>query len=518
MNRRKFLVTSSLGIGSLALGCGGFGRGSDGEADSAASAAMANPPPGPTFADPTVATATRSGNVLDLGIEARVASVSIGGNVANVLTYNGSFVAPTIRARAGDLLRLHFTNSLPASTAVNVLGHPVNVTNVHVHGMHVSPSKGPSGLTGDDAFVQVSPGGSIDYEYDLALQPPGSMGLYHPHSHGTVAEQIWGGLIGAIDVGDGPITALSSYETHILVLKDITLSNGAPAPYTLSDFVGGKQGTLVTVNGQLNPVLTARPGQVQRWRIFNASTARFYRLALEGHVLQLVGTDGGLLDRPYPTSEILVSPGERVDVLVQASLSAGAYRVQALPYDRGSMGMMGGSTSTSTVTLLTADVTGARAADALPSSVNPTAARLALDTGNLQRAAFTLGMMMSRASINGVTFDVGADGTVTAATHDSRVGTYEVWDIVNATGMDHPWHHHVNTAQLLSTTGGDASFAKYAALYRAAPAYKDTVIVPKQGSVSLLVPILDYTGRTVFHCHVVEHEDIGMMGVWNIAA
>jgi FtsP/CotA-like multicopper oxidase with cupredoxin domain len=517
MNRRKFLVTSSLGIGSLALGCGGLGSQSDGKADSAASPATVNPPPGPSFADPAVAAATRSGSVLDVRIEARVAAVSIAGNLANALTYEGSFVAPTICARSGDLLRLHLTNSLPASTAVNVLGHPVNVTNVHVHGMHVSPSKGPSGLTGDDAFVQVSPGGTLDYEYDLALQPPGSMGLYHPHSHGTVAEQIWGGLIGAIDIGDGPITALSGYETHILVLKDISLSGAAPAAYSLSDFVSGKQGTLVTVNGQLNPVLAARPGQIQRWRIFNASTARFYRLALEGHVLQLVGTDGGLLEKPYATSEILVSPGERVDVLVQASLSGGTYRLQALPYDRGSMGMMGGG-ATSTVTLLTANVTGARAADVLPSSVNLAAARIALNTAALQRATFTLGMMMSKACINGVTFDVGADGTLTAATHDSRVGTYEVWDIVNATGMDHPWHHHVNSAQLLSATGGDASFARYAALYRATPAYKDTVIVPKQGSVSLLVPILDYTGRTVFHCHIVEHEDIGMMGVWNIAS
>jgi FtsP/CotA-like multicopper oxidase with cupredoxin domain len=200
-----------------------------------------------------------------------------------------------------------------------------------------------------------------------------------------------------------------------------------------------------------------------------------------------------------------------------ASLSAGAYRLQALPYDRGSMGMMGGG-ATSTVTLLTANVTGSRAVDVLPSSVDPAAARLAIDTATLRRATFTLEMMMSKASINGVTFDAAADGTITAATHDSRAGTYEVWDIVNATGMDHPWHHHVNSAQLLATTGSDASFAKYAALYGSAPAYKDTIVVPKQGSVSLLVPILDYTGRTVFHCHIVEHEDIGMIGVWNIAS
>ncbi len=521
MNRRKFLVTSSLGVGALAVGCGIGGRGDAGALGSSDTVIGLDPPPGPSFADPPVAPATRAGRVLDVPVEARVTATSVAGNPANLLTYGGAFVAPTIRARRGDLLRLHLTNSLPATTALNVLGHLENVTNLHVHGMHVSPGKGPSGLTGDDVFVRVPPGGGmLDYEYDLSLQPPGSMGLYHPHSHGTVAEQIWGGLIGAIDIADDPITALSSYETHLFVLKDISLSGDSPAPYSLMDYTRGKEGALVTVNGQLNPVLALRPGQVQRWRIYNASTARFYRLGLERHTFQVVGTDGGLLDRPYAAHEILASPGERIDVLVQASPAGGAYSLLALPYDRGSMGMgmMGSGGSASTVTLLTANVIGAPASDAFPGSVNPEAARLAIDTTTLPRAQFTLGMTMGKATVNGVSFDVAADGTLTAALHDSRVGTYEVWEIVNGTGMDHPWHQHVNPAQLVSTSGGDASYAAYAALYRAAPAYKDTVIVPKWGSMTLLVPVLDYTGRAVFHCHIVEHEDIGMMGLWSIAA
>jgi FtsP/CotA-like multicopper oxidase with cupredoxin domain len=78
----------------------------------------------------------------------------------------------------------------------------------------------------------------------------------------------------------------------------------------------GQEGNPVMVNSQVNPVLAIRPGQVQRWRIFNASTARFYRLSLEGHSLDVIGTDGGPLDRPYPVGEILVAPAERLDVLV----------------------------------------------------------------------------------------------------------------------------------------------------------------------------------------------------------
>ena len=91
-----------------------------------------------------------------------------------------------------------------------------------------------------------------------------------------------------------------------MILKDIALSGADPEPYASTmDFMHGKEGNTVMVNGQVNPVLSIRPGQVQRWRVLNASNARFYMLSLEGHTLSVVGTEGGLLDRPYPQSQIL---------------------------------------------------------------------------------------------------------------------------------------------------------------------------------------------------------------------
>jgi FtsP/CotA-like multicopper oxidase with cupredoxin domain len=483
-------------------------------------------PPGAAFADPPVAPSTRTGDVLDVTIDARTAADDLGGAAATFLTYGGAFVAPVIQARRGDRLRLHFTNSLPASGATNLLGHPRFVTNLHVHGLHVTPGTNPNGTPGDDVFRSVAAGGgSLDYEHDLSLQPAGSMGLYHPHKHGAVAEQIWGGMIGPIDIADEPGSPLAAYETHLIVLKDISLVGGAPAPYdSIVDYVMGKEGNLVTVNGQVNPVLAIRPGQVQRWRIFNASTARFFRLSLEGHSLNVIGTDGGLLDKPYPVSEILVSPAERLDVLVQASPAAGNFRLLTLPYDRGGMGMMGGmggmagfgGARSAQVTLLTLENAGAAKGDVLPTQVNPAARRLAIDPGSLSRTRFVLGMRMGRGTINGVSFDEMADGTVNAYQHDSKVGTYEVWEIVNQTGMDHPWHQHVNAAQVLSANGPDPAFATYAEFYTRVPGLKDTVIVPKGGSITLLVSVMDHAGKTMFHCHIVEHEDIGMMGIWNI--
>ena len=175
------------------------------------------------------------------------------------------------------------------------------------------------------------------------------------------------------------LALLGGYETHILVLKDITLSGTEPAPHAMMmDYMHGKEGNIVMVNGQVNPRLNMKTGQVQRWRILNASNARFYKLSLESHTLQLIGTDGGLLDKPYPRSELLLSPGERVDVLVKGTAKSGNYRLRALPYAR--MGMM----TSPTITLMTVTYSG-KLTQALPAAVNPAAAWL--DPNQLMIAA-----------------------------------------------------------------------------------------------------------------------------------
>lgn len=484
------------------MGGGGMGGGG-----------VVDPPVGSALQDPILAAnASTTPGIVDVRIEARIAPAVVNGAPASLLTYDGSFIAPTIRANPGDVVTLRFRNSLPYTTETNLLGHVKNVTNVHVHGWHVSPGMDmETGLPADAVHIPVpAGGGELVYRYDLRNQRPGSIGLYHPHVHGTVAEQMWGGLVGALDVSDGPITALAGIPTRLLVLKDITLSNGEPAPYTmLGEYMHGKEGDVVMVNAQVNPYLPLRPGEIVRLRILNTSNARFYRLSLQGHSLHLVGTDGGLLDKPYPLSEILVSPGERIDVLVKASATSGDYKLLSLPYAR-----MGGMAS-SQITLMTLRVKGSRTSQSLPAAVNPSAARLS-DDPSLPRPRFVLSMGQGKGYVNGVSFEIRPDGTIVADEHHSMVGTDEVWEIVNESGMDHPWHQHVNDAQVLAVSGGDSTYAPYAQLYTRAPAFKDTIVVPKWGSVTLRIPVRDYTGMTMYHCHILEHEDIGMMGMWHI--
>jgi FtsP/CotA-like multicopper oxidase with cupredoxin domain len=196
-----------------------------------------------------------------------------------------------------------------------------------------------------------------------------------------------------------------------------------------------------------------------------------------------------------------MSPGERVDMLVKFSRTAGNYKLLSLPYSR--MGMM----TSPQITLMTAVCKGTVLNDVLPPSVNPNAARMDMDISMLPKRTLILSMGQGNAYINGQDFDVNP------YTIMSDVNTYEVWEIVNNSGMDHPFHQHVNASQILSITGGDPS---YASVYTMLPAWKDTVLVPKGGKVTMLVPIMDFTGMTMFHCHILEHEDIGMMGMWHI--
>lgn len=505
ITRRKFIAMTSLGVAGTyvalqsglveaAMMRGGGGGGGMGGGGSGGT--TYDPPIG---ADLKVLPELQKVNNA-FNLEAKIAPVNINGTTANLMTYNGLFPGPVIRVQKGEMVNINLTNSLPFTTQTNLIGYQRNITNLHTHGWHVSP-KDPA----DYVMYDLMPGNTKSHTYDTGMLEPGCLNLYHPHKHGVSAEQFWGGMVGPLVVEDD-IATLSGFETHILVLKDIALSGSAPAPHDMMmDYMHGKEGNIIMVNGQVNPRLYLKRGQVQRWRILNASSARFYRLSLDSHTMNLVGTDGGLLNTFYPKSEIIMAPGERVDILVKGTQSTGNFKFRSLPYSR--MGMSGGDT----ITLMTVSYKGSVSpAQSLPSTIRQGAARL--DPNSLMIAArrsLVLSMGSGNGYINGQDFDVNP------YTIMSETGTYEIWTVSNQSGMDHPFHQHVNAAQVLSVTGGDAG---YAATYTTLPAWKDTVLIPKWGSVDLLVPVMDFDGMAMFHCHILEHEDIGMMGMWHIMA
>jgi FtsP/CotA-like multicopper oxidase with cupredoxin domain len=509
VSRRNFMALTSLGLTGLFVapftriaeaGMGGDMMGGGMGCGMMGATAVMESPPGALLKDPVDMPLLNGGpGVVEILLEPKPALVNINGTMVNMLTYNGYFHGPTIRAKRGDLLKIRFKNSLPR-TGPNALGHQADVTNLHTHGLHVSPSG-----NSDNPMLHFSPGEEFIYEIDLSKEGGGHLNFYHPHVHGAVSEQFWSGLTGALVLEDENNSPLKGVETHILILKDLSLAGAYPAPHMgHMDYMHGKEGNLVMVNGQTHPVLPIKEGQVQRWQILNASNARFYKLALENHPLYLVGTDGGLLDKPYPVQEILMCPGERVDVLVKADREPKNYRLISLPYSRNSHC----STQAQAFTLMTMSYDGKGGKDDIPPSINPDAKRITADVNSLPRQRLVLSMGRGRGYINGATF---GENTCTV---NSRVGTYEIWEISNSSFMDHPFHYHANSAQVLSVRGGDPG---YGSLYASIPAWKDVVIIPKWGSATLLMSVKDFTGMSMFHCHIIEHEDIGMMGIWNLA-
>lgn len=523
MSRRKFLALAGSAGAYAALGpqaafaMRGMGMGMGNNAGMNWSNVI-DPPVGEILRNPPdLPNQSQTPGLVEVSIDSKVAQVNLNGMTANLYTYNGSIPGPTLRVKRGDRLKVNYKNSLPVTNTLNLLGHERDATNLHTHGFHVSPMG-----NSDNVMLSFKPGQNFVYEYDLTHQYPGSMCFYHPHVHGTVSEQYFGGQSGAILVDDGT-DVLAGYPERVLVLKDFAVWNGQSLLHNHMDYMRGKEGPLVTVNGQINPRNTIRPGEVQRWRIVNASNARFYNLSLEGHQLHFIGTDAGPVDKPYPINRVLLSPGERIDVLIKAS-GPGNFRFLSLPYNRGGCGMGGmgmggmggmggggmcmGGTGNQMITLLTMTCEGSAVKADIPPAINREAKRFDMNIATLPRCEMVLSMHMHLGFINGKTF--GPDPFAT----NSKLGTFEIWDVYNRSPMDHPLHYHVNSAQVLAINGGDP---EYATLYTSIPCMKDTVIVPKFGSIRLLMPVFDWPGMSMMHCHIIEHEDIGMMGAWNMA-
>jgi FtsP/CotA-like multicopper oxidase with cupredoxin domain len=192
---------SAMGGGVSGGGCGGGGCGGGG-----GSGSVIDPPIGAALKDiPTLTDEDPMADMVEVSLDAKIAPVNVNGVTANLFTYNGLSPAPVIRAKQGDMLKVHFSNTMPYTTEKNMLGFMKNITNLHTHGLHVSPLE-----PADAAHISIYPSdtpleslpmgaylGGYDYEYDLCMQDPGCLLFYHSHSHGLVAEQHFGGMGGA---------------------------------------------------------------------------------------------------------------------------------------------------------------------------------------------------------------------------------------------------------------------------------------------------------------------------------
>jgi FtsP/CotA-like multicopper oxidase with cupredoxin domain len=330
-------------------------------------------------------------------------------------------------------------------------------------------------------------------------------GLYwlHPHLHGSVARQVSLGLAAPLVIRGvlDEIPAVAAAREHILVLQDFELDrSGRPVDPGMSALMAGREGSLVTVSGRVRPTYAIEQDGLLRLRLLNASVSRFYRLSLEDHPMHVIATDGGSLAASQSLEELLLAPGERRDVLIQGVRAGGSYRLMNLPYNRGSVGMMGGALGTRTPFEVATVIYEGRATSPvdIPQSLGDVER---LPPGPLRRTfvlSEAMGMMPGRGMgmrflINGREFDHGRiDDRV-------RLGDVEDWEYVNTTDMDHPMHVHTNAFQRV---GGDGL---------AEPIWLDGIVVPARGRARIRIRFTDFTGTAVQHCHILDHEDLGMM-------
>jgi suppressor of ftsI len=409
----------------------------------------------------------------------------VSGHTTELWGYNDAFPGPLIELREGQRVTIDFANRLGLESTI------------HWHGLAVPPDQDGSPMD------PVAPGADRLYTFEV---PTGSAGTYwyHPHAHQTTTLQVGRGLAAPLIVrsADDPLEMLP--ELTLMITSLALDTNGQVATGVAA--MGGMGATMMAgtgellVNGQRAPVHTMPPGATERWRIINATADRYLHLGLDGHRFAVVGTDGGLLGQPLPgLTEWLLAPAQRVEIVVtivarQSTRSA----LRDLGYSGGMSGGAGGE--------LMAIETGRTPAEApveLPAVMRPVA-DLGPASARQRVVLSSAGMgMIGPFLINGRTFDMNRADLETA------VGRVELWDLVNTTFMDHPIHIHGTQFQVVGrTVGGLATPAAY-------PAWFDTVNVPAGETITIKTR-QTLPGKRMFHCHILPHEDAGMMAVLDV--
>ena len=479
--RRRFVFSSLASVGLV--GCGG---GSPMGVSTAPASALAVPA-GQTWSSLLLLAneSTVPGSFNGTLSAAPASAVWAPGVSTQILAYNGMSPGPVIEAYEGDRVRVALANRLGQDTTV------------HWHGMPV-----PADQDGNP-MDPVAPGSGRDYVFTL---PSGSAGSYwyHPHAHRTTHEQVFRGLASAFVVRSR-FDPLALLPERIVFITDLRLdANGQIAANTAADFSNGREGDQLLINGVRQPVDVVAPGRSERWRIFNATNARYLQIVLDGATMNLVALDGSMLGAPKSVPALLLAPAQRADIVVRAPLSASQkLRARTVPYNRGlGIAVRPGETlfelTTSNASLVPAF--------ALPSTLpSPPLLGTPQRTQTVVFNDMGMGMMGGAFTINGRVFDPARDDL------SMRAGVPQDWIVRNDGMMDHPLHIHGCAFQLVASNRADiASDPRLGA-------FMDTVNVRSGETLRLRVRI-DTPGRRMFHCHILEHEDQGMMAIVDVLA
>jgi len=448
-----------------------------------------------------------------------------------MLTYNGCLVGPTIRARRGTTLKINVVNELPSGDppAVDVPmdqvdpPHDLYTTNLHTHGLHVSPTG-----NSDNVFREIPPGSSAQYSFAIPADHPSGTFWYHPHKHGSVAYQLGNGMGGALIVEGSPadqiadlddIPEIANAQERILVLQQLVLrtndeglgwfdpqdSYNDPAPDVYR---------ATAVNGVVLPTYTMQPLEVQRWRFIGAGREGSYMLCWyddnEMRVNSMnfyeIAVDGLATGKMTARRSVTMIPGKRSDVLIKAPERPGTYFLAALQEDESP----GAEEILIVKYLARLVIQGPERPMHLPrpdqlAACKPFESVAAAECQAKREFVLSFDDKKKLFHINGRSFgeQTGLDQPVLGSAEE---WTLSALDAPEGTPNEpHPFHLHVNPFEVVQIedvrTGNVIPVNEW----------RDTFAVEPGKKVTVRTRFRDFSGKTVLHCHTLDHEDQGMM-------
>ena len=392
--------------------------------------------------------------------------------------FNGQMPGPTIRAKKGETLVLRLKNNLSEPTIV------------HWHGIRL-----PAAMDGTGEVQKpIQPGEEFECHFDL---PDAGTFWYHSHHNETV--QMERGMYGAIVVKDEDDPVLDAEKVFMIDDMKLTANDDFSKPsWALPRLIekhDGRQGDTLLINGKVDSVLNIHAGQKERWRFINAASARYFKLYLGGKSFQIIGTDGGLIEKPLTVTEALITPGERLDIVVGPFGQGETFPVEALSYNR--MTFLKPKRQTfATVEVLEEKSSVAFIPDILR-TIEPLAPQ---DAAVNRRVKLSVGASLK----NGLDFKV--NGAFHVQDKPVMIGDLQVWEIKNVSLMDHPFHLHGFFFQVLEINGNAPDYK----------AWKDTINLTPRTTVKIAWMPDNWPGRWMYHCHILEHHAAGMMANFEV--
>lgn len=402
---------------------------------------------------------------------------------STVLTFNGSFPGPTIVVRKGDMFNARVVNRLTVPSVI------------HWHGI-LTPE-----LMDGHPKDSIAAGKSADISFPI-LQRAGTY-FYHSHAHKATASQVYRGLAGFFIVEDATESTLGlpsgAFDVPLLI-QDKRTNTNRDLVYSPSmmDNMSGYLGTDILINGTPNAYLDINT-TLYRFRLLNGSNARIYKIAFsDGTPFSVISSDGGLLEKPTQKASAFLSPGERIEIVVDFSSHQVGQSIYLKSLDFPYAGMsMSGTPQGTEMNLLKLSVAGSTSSGGILPPTLSTIEKYDL-TASKRTRAFTLAMSGMVHTINDKQFVMDRiDETIGR-------GELERWDFINTGDETHPVHIHGSHFQVLERDGKPSIETNDLG-------WKDTVMVPAMTTVSVLVRFDAYEGRYLLHCHNLEHEDTGMM-------